>query len=82
MDSPMRRHVGGGSELPRPREGDGKSKFSVAGKVNGSIPWQQSDLVWLAIHPKPCPGVRATPIHGRRVETRTSPRTGWNPARD
>lgn len=34
----------------------GKSKSSVAGKVNGSIPWQQSDLIWLAIHRNLSPG--------------------------
>lgn len=46
MDSPMRRYMlaAGLSCRALARE-MGKSKSSVAGKVNGSIPWQQSDLV-------------------------------------
>lgn len=45
MDSPMRRYMlaAGLSCRALARE-MGKSKSSVAGKVNGSIPWQQSDL--------------------------------------
>ncbi len=43
MDSPMRRYMlaAGLSCRALARE-MGKSKSSVAGKVNGSIPWQQS----------------------------------------
>lgn len=26
----------------------GKSKSTIAGKVNTSIPWRQADLIWLA----------------------------------
>lgn len=57
MDSPMRRYIlaAGLSCRALARE-MGKSKSSVAGKVNGSIPWQQSDLVWLAIHRNLSPG--------------------------
>lgn len=57
MDSPMRRYMlaAGLSCRALARE-MGKSKSSVAGKVNGSIPWQQSDLVWLAIHRNLSPG--------------------------
>ena len=57
MDSPMRRYMlaAGLSCRALARE-MGKSKSSGAGKVNGSIPWQQSDLVWLAIHRNLSPG--------------------------
>ncbi len=76
MDSPMRRYMlaAGLSCRALARE-MGKSKSSVAGKVNGSIPWQQSDLVWLAIHRNLSPGTcsASTPI------SRTA---GGNPKRE
>ena len=57
MDSPMRRYMlaAGLSCRALAREMANPNPRSP-GTVNGSIPWQQSDLVWLAIHRNLSPG--------------------------